>query len=191
MSLSSSRGSRSPCWWYGFCPFCRLPRSMVPRTALTPCPQPWGHQLPAVILYILGILGSVAIPCPSICNPFSGDSTFVPQKCLSELSRCAVSLGAPRGLCSPSPDTFVLKVQHRLQQHINLPFHIPAPKAQVLRGLILLFQMACPDKMVVTMETAQSRDPSTGSSKLQRGSWGRPWAGCTAQPRRMLCLTVN
>lgn len=136
------------CWWYGGklaapahsagFPGAWCPGQLLP---LVPSHHDHGDQLPAVILYALSILGSMAIRCPNTCTSMSGDCTSMPQKRLSELSRCSVSLGVPTGLCSPSPDTFMLKVLHRLQQHINLPFHIPAPKAQVLCGLILPFQM--------------------------------------------------
>lgn len=149
------------------CPGAQCPAQLLP---LVPS---HGDQLPAVILYTLSIPGSIAIPCPNICTPFSGDCTSVPRKCLSELSRCAESLGVPTGLCSPSLDTFVLKVLHRLWHHINLPFYIPAPKAQWPHPA-LPNDISSPDKVVAMMETAQSRDPSVGSSKLQWGRQGMP-----------------
>lgn len=106
----------------------------------------------------------------------------MPQKCLSELSRCAVSLGVPTGLCNPSPDTFMLKVLHRLQQHINLPLPIPAPKAQVLSGLILLFQMT---SLLQTKWWPQSKLPRAETLLLGAASCSEAGGGChglVAQP---------
>lgn len=50
----------------------------------------------------------------------------------------------------------------------------------------LLNDISSLDKVVATMETARSRDPSTGSSKC--GGWGMPGAGGTVQPQS--CISV-